>query len=275
MSDIKDHWLANNLHLWDERVPIHLRTKFYNVHAWRGGASSLTGIEREALGDVSGQSILHLQCHFGQDSLSLARAGAKVTGVDFSANAIDAARQLSSELNITANFIKSDIYDLPQHLSGLFDIVFTSYGVLKWLPDIDRWGEIVARYIKPGGIFFIVEFHPFLYVFDYSSAERIEHSYFPKHEPISYDEVGTYADLNSSDSHALIRRAHAWSHPLSVVLMSLIRHGLILEDINEYPYSTLNCFPFLVEEAPERYVHNRLPNTVPLLYSIKCRRPTE
>jgi SAM-dependent methyltransferase len=252
-------------------VPTHLTTEFYQMERFRGGASSLTHIEREALGDVAGKRMLHLQCHFGQDTLSWARLGAQVTGVDFAPQAIATARALSDELGVPARFVLSELYALPEVLGETFDIVFTSYGVLKWLPDIDGWGRLVARYLRPGGTFFVVEFHPFTYVFDYEHATQIEHPYFIGEQPISYDEHGTYADLDGPASS--VHRAHSWPHPVSRVIGALLAAGLRLDAFHEYPYSTLGCFPFVRQDGPERFVHRTHPGMVPLLYSIKATRP--
>ncbi len=266
-----EQYLQENLRLWDDRVAVHLETEFYGMAAFRGGASSLTHIEREALGDVRGKRLLHLQCHFGQDTLSWARLGAQVTGMDFSPQAVAAARRLAAELELPARFIESDLYALPEVLDEKFDIVFTSYGVLKWLPDIRRWGQIVARYLAAGGTFFLVEFHPFLYVFDYEQATRIEHGYFVGEAPISYDEEGTYADMGSGAKP--VYRAHSWPHPVSRVIEALLGAGLRLESFREYPYSTLDCFPFVRAAGPERFVHRTHPEMVPILYSLKATHP--
>jgi SAM-dependent methyltransferase len=271
MAPPAERYRLDNLRLWDDRVAVHLETDFYAVAAFREGACSLTHIEREALGDVRGKSLLHLQCHFGQDTLSWARLGAHVTGMDFSPRAIAAARRLATELALPARFLESDLYALPDVLDETFDIVFTSYGVLKWLPDIRRWGQIVARYLKPGGTFFLVEFHPFLYVFDYEQGAQLEHGYFVGETPISYDEEGTYAAMASGDKTAY--RAHSWPHPVSHVIESLLGAGLRLEAFREYPYSTLNCFPFVREAGPERFVHRTHPEMVPILYSVRATHP--
>jgi ubiquinone/menaquinone biosynthesis C-methylase UbiE len=257
----------SNKALWDRRVEPHTRSELYAMEAFRSGATSLNHIEREALGDVRGKSLLHLQCHFGQDSLSWARLGAAVTAVDYSPTAVETARRLARQLDLSARFICSDLYDLPSVLDEQFDIVFTSYGVLKWLPDIDRWGQLVARYVKRGGEFFIVEFHPFLYVFDYDRAERIEHSYFFDRKPTTYEEPD-YADMERSE----LETAHAWTHPVSRVMTALLNAGLQVTAFDEYPYSTIPCFPFLEPAEPGRYVHRTYPGVVPILYSIHARK---
>jgi len=262
---MKEEYAQDNLALWDERAIDHLDSPLYGLSDFKQGKSSLTHIELEALGDIRGLSILHLQCHFGQDTLSLSRLGAKVTGVDFSESAIEMAKKLNAELGLDAKFICSSIYDLTEKLDDTFDIVFTSYGVLKWLPDIGRWGEIVSHFTRTGGRFFIVEFHPYLYVFDYDKAEKITYPYFVGEEPISYDEVGSYA---TPDSKNKVRKAHSWPHPTSRVINSLIGSGFTINNFSEYPYSTIDCFPFLKRIGDQKYVHQTHPEMVPFLYSI-------
>lgn len=261
-----EYYISNNYSLWDKRAKGHSESEFYDIRNFKKGKTSLNSIELEELGDIRGKSLLHLQCHFGQDTLAWAREGAYVTGVDFSDSAIEIAKSLSQELNIPASFICSDVYNLPNTLKSEFDIVFTSYGVLKWLPNIWRWAEIVEYYLKPGGIFYIVEFHPFLYVLDYESAEKISHSYFYNEEPIGYEEIGSYAVPDSECTHP----AYAWSHNLSNVINALLSTGLRLEFVHEFPFSTINCFPFIKEDEPRKYVHNKYPNMIPMLYSIKA-----
>ena len=176
-----DDYLKANRENWNERTPIHARSEFYDVEGFKAGRSTLTSIELEEVGEVAGRSLLHLQCHFGLDTMSWARLGAKVTGVDFSDQAIALARSLSKETGIEADFVLSDIYELPDVLDEQYDIVFTSFGVLNWLPDLKKWAQVIARFLKPGGTFYIVEFHPFADVFDEESDAvelRLHYPYF-------------------------------------------------------------------------------------------------
>ncbi|UCB52608.1 MAG: class I SAM-dependent methyltransferase, partial [Candidatus Zixiibacteriota bacterium] len=149
-----DKFMKQNLKHWNEVTPIHRKSEFYGVEGFKAGRCTLMPLEREELGDVSGKTLLHLQCHFGLDTLSWARLGARVTGVDFSEKAIDLAKSLSKELGIDADFVHSNIYHLPDVLKGEFDIAYTSHGVLCWLPDLAEWGRIIARFLKPGGTFY-------------------------------------------------------------------------------------------------------------------------
>ena len=176
-------YLDSNRALWDHWTKLHAASAFYDVDGFKQGTSTLMPVERDELGDVASKTMLHLQCHFGLDTLSWARVGAVVTGVDFSPDAIAMARSLSEELNIPATFLCANIYDLSETLDTLFDIVFTSYGVLTWLPDLDRWAQTVAHSLKPGGTFYIVEFHPFVSMLD-DDGERIAYPYFRAEAPL-------------------------------------------------------------------------------------------
>src|SRR5665213_3830419 len=150
-----DRHVETNRALWDELVGVHVRApNSYDLDSFRNGRETLKPIELEEVGDVRGKRLLHLQCHFGMDTISWARRGARVVGADFSPEAIALARQLSEELSVGADFVCSNIYDLPQHLEGEFDIVFTSYGVLCWLPDLTDWGKVVDHFLAPGGFFY-------------------------------------------------------------------------------------------------------------------------
>lgn len=191
-----DEYMESNRRLWDVWTHLHVKSQFYDVEGFKAGRITLTSIERQALGDVNGRSLLHLQCHFGLDTLSWARLGARVTGVDFSPEAIRIARQLAQELGIPANFVLSNIYDLPHALSGEFDIVFTSHGVLSWLPDLKRWAQIVAHHLRSGGTFFVVDAHPFEMVFesgDKVTDFRVAYPYFAG-APLRFEVHGSYAD---------------------------------------------------------------------------------
>ena len=153
-----DQYFQANKELWNAKTPIHNKSEFYDVAGFKAGDSTLRSVELEELGDVKGKSLLHLQCHFGMDTMSWAREGAKVTGMDLSDVAIARAKELSAELSIPADFVCCNLYDLPQHLEGSFDLVFTSYGTIGWLPDLDKWASVVKHFLKPGGTFYIVEF---------------------------------------------------------------------------------------------------------------------
>ena len=159
-------FFESNRESWNKRTAVHKDSAFYDLDAFKKGRSSLNAIELEGLGDVSGRSLLHLQCHFGMDTLSWQRLGAQCVGVDLSDEAIKLAREINTELGLDARFVCCNVYDLPEHLDGSFDIVFTSYGTIGWLPDLDKWAAVVARYLTPGGVFYIADFHPVLWKMD-------------------------------------------------------------------------------------------------------------
>ena len=191
----EDNYLEINRQSWNNRTDTHLKSEFYDLKNFKKGRTSLNSIELELLGDLSGKSILHLQCNFGQDTISLSRLGAEVVGVDLSDKAIKSAKQLSKETSSNTTFICCDIYDLPRYLDQRFDIVFTSYGTIGWLPDLNKWAEIISRFLKPNGQFVFVEFHPVVWMFD-DNFEKIDYRYFNSGAIIE-SESGTYADKNA------------------------------------------------------------------------------
>jgi 2-polyprenyl-3-methyl-5-hydroxy-6-metoxy-1,4-benzoquinol methylase len=257
---------------WNELVTIHAKSKEYDLEGFISGKNSLHSIELEALGDVRGKSLLHLQCHFGLDTISWARLGARVTGVDFSDSAIELAQNIANRVGVKAEFICSNVFELSEVLKKQYDIVFTSYGVLMWLHDIDDWGKIVARYLKPGGVFFIAEFHPFAWVFDDNGEElKIKYSYWHSNEPIYWEENGSYAD---PDAKVENKGDYEWAHPISDVVNALINAGLILKEFKEYPFSVdASNPPGLVkcEDGYSRFKDKSID--IPLLYSIKAVKP--
>lgn len=254
-----------NKESWNEFTPSHVDSDFYDVESFKNGVSSLNHIELEGIGEVSGKDLLHLQCHFGMDTLSLARLGANVTGVDLSDVAIQVAKDLSSELNIPANFINSNVYDLDLHLDRKYDVIYTSYGVLNWLEDLDQWAELVHRFLKPNGVFFIVEFHPFIYTLDHQDM-KIKKSYF-KTGPLESIADESYTDGSKTDKKNL--KYVEWNHSLSEVISSLRKTGLQLESFNEYPYQVYNCFDHMAEIEKGKWVFEQYGDKIPYLYSLK------
>lgn len=241
-----------------------MNSSFYDQAGFMAGKDSLTEIETNALGDVSGKSLLHLQCHFGQDSLSLARRGARVTGIDFSDKAIDTARQINDQLGLDATFLVSDVYSLPEALEGTFDIVFSTFGAIPWLPDLEKWAAVVGHFLKPGGVFYLAEFHPTLYMFNFDSF-KVEYSYFNENTP--YEEVvtGTYADPDAP----ITAKEFFWNHDLAEVIGSLMGQGLKLVEFREYDYSPYSCFPNMVEKEPGRFVWGNFGVRLPHVFSVK------
>jgi len=258
----EEKYIPINKQAWNNRTAFHVKSDFYDVASFLKGKTSLKEIELQLLGDVKGKSILHLQCHFGQDSISLARMGAHCTGVDFSDKAIEKAEQLAIQANVSAEFVCCDIYDLPNHLEKKFDIVFTSYGTIGWLPNMDKWAEIVAHFLKPQGKFIFVEFHPVVWMFD-DKFEKISYHYL-KSEAIEEIESGTYADKKAPIS----LKSVTWNHGISEVVNSLIKHNIEIRTLNEYDYSPYNCFENMIEYKPDRFRIKHLEKNMPMVYAI-------
>lgn len=260
----EEKYIIENRKLWNARVPIHMNSEFYQMDEFIKGKSSLKSIELELLGDVTNKSILHLQCHFGQDSLSMARMGAKVTGIDLSDTAIDQAKKLNDELGLDAEFICSDVYDLKSHLNKKFDIVFTSYGTIGWLPDLDKWADIIQHFLKPGGEFIFVEFHPTIWMFD-DDFKNIIYSYFNT-GPIILESKGTYTDRNAD----INQMEYGWNHGLSEVVNALIKAKLQIASLQEFDYSPYNCFQGILKADEDCYRFPQFGKKVPITYSIKA-----
>jgi SAM-dependent methyltransferase len=255
---------------WNELVDIHARTKEYDLEGFLAGNNSLHQLELDLLGDVGGKSLLHLQCHFGLDTMSWARLGAKVTGVDFSETAIELAQAIARRVDVEADFICCNIYDLPKVHEGSYDIVYTSYGVLCWLHDMEGWARVIANYLKPGGVFLLIESHPLMWIFDDEADElRVKYHYWHTEEPLSWELDGTYADENAKLTN---RKSYEWQHTLSDILNSLINAGLLIEEIGEYPHLVWQYLPMAEKMGDQGY---RIPgDPLPQTWSVKAVKNT-
>ena len=256
-----------NRDLWNKWTKIHLESAFYDMDSFRRGKSSLIGPELELLGDVRDKKILHLQCHFGQDSLSLARMGAKVTGVDISDEAIRVATNLASELQLDANFVCADVLDMKGIIDEKFDLVFTSYGVLYWLPDLESWAETVDHYLHSCGRVLVVEFHPVLGMYSDDFKELL-YGYFRTGGYIE-DEVGSYA---VPDAKHVTGQSMSWDFSPSELIMSLVNRGFSLQHFMEYDYSPYNLFP-ISTPTDRGYQVQGLEGKLPLLLSLDMVKP--
>lgn len=260
----EQNYIEINRQSWNNRTALHLKSKFYDLDGFLKGNSSLNDIELSLLGDIDGKTILHLQCHFGQDTISLSRLGAQVTGVDLSDKAIVSAREIAKKTNSNAKFICCNIYDLPNYLDEKFDIVFTSYGTICWLPDLDKWAKVISDFLKPNGKFVFAEFHPIVEMFD-DNFESIRYRYFNS-GPILETETGTYADKNAN----LVQSYVTWNHSISEVINSLLKNGLEIKQFDEFDYSPYNCFSKIIEREPRKFRIEHLGNKIPMIYSLKC-----
>ena len=238
----------------------------------RAGARSSPTRSRRS-GDVAGKSLLHLQCHFGLDTLAWARLGAEVVGLDLSGEAISEARALAARAGIAAEFVEANVYEAVESLSGRrFDIVYTGRGALVWLPDLVRWAEIVAALLEPGGIFYIDEHHPIGEIFDDEAEElRIRYPYFHAPEPDRWDEPGTYADPTEATTENV---TYQWGHTIGQVVTALAQAGLVIAFLHESDSLFWKRIPFMVPgEVPGTWVLPEHRESVPLVFLLKARKP--
>lgn len=256
-----------NKNLWNQKVPIHLHTELYNMEGFMAGENSIDEATLGHLGDVKGKRILHLQCHFGQDSLSLARMGAKVVAVDLSDVAIEKARSLNAELGLDAEFVCCNVYDTKDHVQGEFDIVFASFGTIVWLPDLDQWAEIINHFLAPGGKFVFLDFHPTLDMLNWDT-HAFEYDYFKPEKPYIETNQGTYAD---KDADVTLTECF-WTHSLAETVSALLNTGLRLETMEEYDYSPYNVFGEMVERAKKEYVFKKMDVAFPFFYALVYRK---
>jgi len=278
-----DRYFEENRANWDERVPIHLASQSYNVTGFLRGEKELTRIEREEVGDVRGKRLLHLQCHFGLDTLSWARLGARVTGLDLSPAAVAAARRLAEYLEMDARFVEANVYDAPEALRGeTFDIVYTGIGAVNWLPDIRAWARAVAACVAPGGRFYILECHPVLWSLDNAPQEGLEAGAAPEYR-LKYPYFETAAPgyvaedaLTYTDGPPLTQSpvSYEWNHGLGETVDALLQAGLHLDFLHEHREVPWQALPWMVPaDAPRSW---RLPegaDRVPLMYSLGASRP--
>jgi len=259
--------MLKNRQAWDLRTPVHLKSEFYGLASFKQGRNSLRPIEQEEVGDVRGQSLLHLQCHFGMDTLSWARLGARVTGTDFSEKAIAAARSLAAEVGLKAHFICANLYDLPDVLDEEFDIVVTTYGVLSWLPDLDAWAGVVAHFLRPGGTFCIVEIHPnWSFIDEVDGKLQVADSVF-RSDPWETETVETYADGADLPPHP----EYNWPWTVGGLVTALIKAGLHIERLRELPVDVRQRVPSMVRSVDGYW---RLPgDPLPLMVACVARRP--
>lgn len=265
MEENTNYFEANKAN-WNKKVGVHAESEMYNMEAFKAGKTSLMPYEIIALDNVNGKSLLHLQCHFGQDTLSWSRLGAKCVGVDLSDEGVKLAKQLNDELKLDAKFVCCNVLDTSKHVSETFDIVYTSYGVIGWLPDLRPWAKMIAERLKVGGTFYIVEFHPIVWMFDYVDGKPIMKYGYMQNEVIYEEYEGTYANQDSK----MVSKEYGWNHGLSEVVNSLIEAGLQIEYLNEYDESPYDVFPDLIKLDNGMY---RMKNQLfPLLFEIKATK---
>ncbi|MFJ4446684.1 class I SAM-dependent methyltransferase [[Kitasatospora] papulosa] len=268
-----EDWHEINRARWDERVPIHAAGDFYGLDAFLAGRDALRDFELAEVGDVTGRTLLHLQCHIGLDTLSWARHGAAhVVGLDFSGPAVETARGLARSLELPADraaFVAADVYDAAQAApDSSYDIVYTGLGALNWLPDVTRWAEVAASLVAPGGFLYLAEFHPFTDCLDDETGSTVTYDYFSREAWVD-DSPGTYADLDAVTVH---NRSVEWQHPVGEVVSALAAAGLRIEFLHEHDASLFPRYQVLKRGGDGYY---RFPSDrprIPMMYSIKASR---
>ena len=256
---------ANRAH-WDAVAPVHAASTFYDLPSFKTGSSSLHQIEVAELGDVAGKSMLHLQCHIGLDTLSWARAGAVVTGVDFSSKSLELARSLAEEVHIDARFVEANVYELEGKLDETFDIVFASYGVLVWLPELEPWMRVAARFVKPGGIFYIVDDPGLSDMMEETDAGELTVSkeYALGRGPQRYEGDMDYADPEAGPSPA----TYQTDHTVADVVTAASAAGLQVRWVHDHGGLAWQRFSSMTSDEDGWW---RLPppyDTLPLTFSM-------
>jgi SAM-dependent methyltransferase len=271
--DVRDRVAANHA-IWQRWAALHVPSGFYDAEGFIADPASrpFDSIVSGLLGDITGMRALHLQCHFGLDTLRLALLGATATGLDFSDVAIAAARDLSVRSGIPATFIEGDVLAPPTEVSeGGFDVIFTSYGVISWLPDLEAWARTIASRLAPGGVFKIAEMHPTLWIFDDESDDpepMVRYSYFMR-EALEWEERGSYA----APGDEYIGTSHSWQHTFEEIIGVLVRAGLRIEELREFPLLAWKYMTAMVEKEPGLFGMPDTQPEVPLTFTLTARKP--
>ncbi len=266
--------IAANRELWQRWTALHVPSDFYDAEGFIADPSArpFDRIVGELVGDVRGMRALHLQCHFGMDTVRLALRGAEATGLDFSSEAIAAARELSARMGVPVTFIEGDVTDPPAELpEGVFDLVFTSYGTISWFPDLGPWARTIASRLAPGGAFKIADSHPTTWIFDDEAEDptlRVRYSYFMR-EALPWDEHGSYAV--PLDEH--IGTSHSWQHTFEDIIGALTGAGLVIEELREFPLLAWKYTPGMVEREPGLFGLPDDQPEVPLMFTLTARKP--
>jgi SAM-dependent methyltransferase len=261
---------------WDERVPAHVASPGYHVEQFVADPSYISDVVRfdvPRLGDVSGLRGVHLQCHIGTDTVSLARLGARMSGLDFSAPAVEQAQALAQRLGLAVDFQVADVYDAVEVLgAGAYDFVYTGIGALCWLPDITRWAEVVAGLLKPGGRLFLREGHPMLWALDVGQQyAEVRYAYFETAEPMVFEEGGTYVE---TDVEFTTNLTHEWNHGLGETITAVQRAGLVFDSLTEHDSAPWNGLPGLMtEDADGEWRLTDNPHHLAATYTLQAHLP--
>jgi SAM-dependent methyltransferase len=272
-----DEHRAANLRNWESRVPIHAASRLYDLDGLADDPNRLSRVlTRDAprLGDLHGLDVLHLQCHVGTESVSLARLGGRVTALDFSPSALAVARDLARRAAVDVEFVEAELYTAPDVLRGRsFDLVYTSVGVLCWLPDIRAWARVVAELLKPGGRLYVREGHPILWTLDDTRDDEMlvpTFPYFERREPTRFEEEHTYSDGDATLASPV---SYEWNHGLGEIVQAILDAGLQLVSLEEHAAVEWQALAWMVQGPDGRWVLPYGSERMPLSYVLEARRP--
>lgn len=278
MSSLDPYREANRAR-WDETVAIHAASEFYGVDRFLDGDSTLLPLDIEEVGDVAGKSLLHLQCHFGLDTLSWARMGANVVGVDFAPSAVETAREIAQRAGLTAEFVEAELYASPDVLPdrlGTFDLVYVNIGALCWLPDIAGWARVCADFLKQGGALYLRDVHPLTFCLDDEAQDgelALRYPYFETREPLHWSGDGDYADAAATFEH---QASYEWNHSLGEIVTAVIEAGCSIDFLHEQDWAVYPALPWLVESEPGIWrppkIEGEPDRRLPLMFSIHARK---
>ena len=266
-----DRYQLDNRANWDDRVAVHLQE--YGVERFVEDPSHLSDVVRydaDSLGDLTGKRVAHLQCHIGTDTVSLARLGANVTGLDFSEEGVGAARKLAKQAGADIDFVCASVYDAAEALDGPFDLVYTSVGAINWLADLGQWAKAISGLLNPGGRFFIRDMHPMLWVFEEADGEiRPTYDYFAHPDtPLTMDNSQTYVEGDTSGiTHT---RQHEWNHPISEIINALADNGLFVTSMAEHQGIDWEFVPSAVKEGEQWFLPEPLRQQIPTMFSLSA-----
>jgi SAM-dependent methyltransferase len=274
-----DPYRAANYRNWQARVPIHAASRDYGVERLAREPGRLSGVvayDAARLGRLDGLDVVHLQCHIGTDTVSLARLGARsVTGYDFSPDALEVARRLAADAALPVDFVEGELYDAAEHLgTARFDLVYTGVGALNWLPSVARWARVVAALLRPGGRLFLREGHPMLSALDDERSDDllvVEYPYFEQPDaPNRWDTPDTYTDGEPLRRDTV---TYEWNHGLGEVVTALLAAGLVVDALAEHTECEWQALPTMVQRDGGRWTLPERPQRLPLMYTVQAHQP--
>ena len=267
--------METNRRSWDERAGVHVASSFYGVERYVEDPTFLSEVVRHdqpALGDVASRSMLHLQCHIGTDTLSWARLGADVTGLDFSPEALRIARDLAARAGQSIDFVEGNVLDAPSLVGRRFDVVYASIGVLCWIPSVRDWAQAAAGCLEPGGTLYLRDGHPFLSTFEWERDDDLlvcSEPYFESAGPLRYDDPATYTDGPTLEASETVE----WAHGVGEIVNAFVDAGLVIERLDEHTTLPWQAFPWMVPVSDDEFGLPEGRHPVPMTLAVTARRP--